>query len=151
VPKMHDQNDACAHHAWIKGLGHSLVRMSEVHVYPRYHRRHRSDEVGIGGVAKCRPERTEVRPPQLGKIDAPALAHPSSFIGESAMIIMDMPIEECSEPEPVVRPAKGAANGGFKPLKLTATLKRRALKRNLKNQKPRSNRSVVTSGTAGDV
>jgi hypothetical protein len=67
------------------------------------------------------------------------------------MTIMNMPIEECSEHEPVVRPAKDAANGGFKPLKLTATLKRRALKRNLKNQKPRSNRGVVTSGTAGDV
>jgi hypothetical protein len=61
-----------------------------------------------------------------------------------------MPIEECSEQESVVRPAKNAANGGFKPLKLTATLKRRALKRNLKNQKPRSNRGVVASGTNGD-
>jgi hypothetical protein len=67
------------------------------------------------------------------------------------MTIMNMPIEECSEQEPVVRPAKHAANAGFKPLKLTATLKRRALKINLKNQKPRSNRGVVTSGTEGDV
>jgi hypothetical protein len=72
VPKMYDRNDACADHAWVKGLGHSLVRMSKVHVYPRYHRRHRSDEIGIGGVARCRLERAEVRPPQSGKIDAPA-------------------------------------------------------------------------------
>jgi hypothetical protein len=56
---MHDRNDACADHAWIKGLGHSLVRMPEVHLYPRYHRRQRSDEIGIGGVEKCRLECTE--------------------------------------------------------------------------------------------
>ena len=68
VPKMHDRNDACADHAWIKGLGHSLVRMSKVHVYPRYHRRHRSDEIGIGGVAQCRRECAEVGPPQLEKL-----------------------------------------------------------------------------------
>src|ERR1700731_2967833 len=60
VPEMHDQNDACADHGWIKGLGHSLVRMSQVHVYPRYHRRQRSDEIGIGGVAKSRLACTEV-------------------------------------------------------------------------------------------
>jgi hypothetical protein len=66
------------------------------------------------------------------------------------MTIMNMPTEQCSEQEPVARPAKNVANGGFKPLKLTATLKRRALKRNLKNQKPRSSRGVVTSGTEGD-
>jgi hypothetical protein len=69
VPKMHVQNDAYADHARIKGLGHSLFRMSKVHVYPRYHRRHRSDEIGIRGLAKCRLERTEVRPVQLAKID----------------------------------------------------------------------------------
>jgi hypothetical protein len=62
---MHDRNDACADHAWIKGLGYSLVRMSKVHAYPRYHRRHRSDEIAIGGVVKCRLECTEVRSPQL--------------------------------------------------------------------------------------
>jgi hypothetical protein len=48
--------------------------MSEVHVYPRYHRRNRPDEIGIGGVAKRRLESTEVRPPQLAtltKINAP--------------------------------------------------------------------------------
>jgi hypothetical protein len=72
-------------------------------------------------------------------------------MGESAMTITNMPIEEYSEQELVVRPAKDAGHGGFKPFKLTATLKRRALKRNLKNQKPRSNRGVVTSGTEGDV
>jgi hypothetical protein len=62
------------------------------------------------------------------------------------MTITNMPIEEYSEQELEVRPAKDAGNGGFKPFKLTATLKRRALKRNLKKQKPRSNRGV-TSGT----
>jgi hypothetical protein len=67
------------------------------------------------------------------------------------MTITDIPIEEYSEQELVVRPAKDGSNGGFKPFKLTATLKRRALKRNLKNQKPRSNRGVVTSGTENDV
>jgi hypothetical protein len=120
--------------------------MSKVHVYPRYHRR-RSDEIGIGGMAKCRLERTEVRPPQLGKIDAPTFWPTSSFTGESAMTITSMPTEECSEQERVVRPVKNAGNGGFK--LLTATLKRRALKRNLKNQKPRSR--VVTSGAESDV
>jgi hypothetical protein len=139
VPKMHDQNDACADHALIRGVGHSLVPISKVHVYPRYHRRHRSDEIGIGGMAKCRLE--------LGKIDAPTFWPTSSFTGESAMTITSMPTEECSEQERVVRPVKNAGNGGFK--LLTATLKRRALKRNLKNQKPRSR--VVTSGTESDV
>jgi hypothetical protein len=67
------------------------------------------------------------------------------------MTITNIPIEEYSEQELVVRPAKDARNGGFKRFKLTATLKRRALKRNLKNQKPRSNRGVVTSGTESDV
>jgi hypothetical protein len=142
VPKMHDQNDACADQALIRGVGHSLVPMSKVHVYLRYHRRHRSDEIGIGGVAKCRLERTEVRPPQLA-----TFWPTSSFTGESAMTITSMPTEECSEQERVVRPVKNAGNGGFK--LLTATLKRRALKRNLKNQKPRSR--VVTSGTESDV
>jgi hypothetical protein len=47
VPKMHDQDDADADHARIKGVGHSLVRMSKVHVYPRYRRRHRPDEIGL--------------------------------------------------------------------------------------------------------
>jgi hypothetical protein len=72
-------------------------------------------------------------------------------MGKSAMTITSMPTEECSEQEPVVRPAKRAGNGGFRPLKLTATLKRRALKKNLKNQKPRSGRGVVTSDTESDV
>ena len=56
------------------------------------------------------------------------------------MTMTSMPTEECSEQEPVVGPAKKAGNGGFRPLKLTATMKRRALKKNLKNQKPRSGR-----------
>jgi hypothetical protein len=68
-------------------------------------------------------------------------------MGESAMAIRNMPIEDDSEQELVVGAAKDAGNGGFKPFKLTATLKRRALKRNLKNQKPRSDRGMVTSGT----
>jgi hypothetical protein len=151
VPKMHDQKDVCADHGWIRGLGHSLVRMSKLHVNPRYHRRHRSAEIGIGGMAKCRPECIEPRPPQSGKIDASAFWPTRSFIGESAMTITSMPTEKCREQEPVVRPTKNAGNGGFKRLKLTATLKRRALKRNLKNQKPRSSRGVVTSGTESDV
>jgi hypothetical protein len=67
------------------------------------------------------------------------------------MTITNMPIEESAEPELVVRPAKYARNGGFRPSKLTATLKRRALKRNLKNQKTRRDRGVVTSGTESDV
>jgi hypothetical protein len=67
------------------------------------------------------------------------------------MTITNMPIEEYAEPELVVRPAKHAGNGGFKPSKLTATLKRRALKRNLKNQKPRADRGAVISGTESDV
>jgi hypothetical protein len=144
---MHDQNDACADHALVKGRGpfaRSNVGSARV---SRYHRRHRSDEIGIGGMAKCRLERTEVSLPQLGKIDAPAFWPTSSFTGESAMTITSMPTEECSEQKRVVRPVKNAGNGGFK--LLTATLKRRALKRNLKNQKPRSR--VVTSGTESDV
>jgi hypothetical protein len=67
VPKMHDQNDAYADHVRIKGLGHSFFRMSKVHVYPRHHRRHRSDDIGIGRLAKCRFERTEVRPIVVGR------------------------------------------------------------------------------------
>jgi hypothetical protein len=67
------------------------------------------------------------------------------------MTITSMPTEECGEQEPVVGAAKNAGNGGFKLLKLTATMKRRALKRNLKNQKPRSGRGVVTSGTESDL
>jgi hypothetical protein len=67
------------------------------------------------------------------------------------MAIRNMPIEEYSEQELVVGAAKDAGNGGFKPFKLTATLKRRALKRNLKNQKPRANRGAVTSGAEGDA
>jgi hypothetical protein len=49
------------------------------------------------------------------------------------MTITNRPIEEYSEQEHVVRPAKDAGNGGFRPFKLTATLKRRALKRNQKD------------------
>jgi hypothetical protein len=79
VPKMHDRNDACADHAWIKGLGHSLVRMSKMHVYPRYYRRHRSDEIGIGGVGQCRRECTEVGPPQLEKMMRPRSGLTSLF------------------------------------------------------------------------
>ena len=71
-------------------------------------------------------------------------------MGKSAMTIPNMPIEEFSEQELVVRPAKDAGKDGFKPFKLTATLKRRALKRNLKNQKPRSNRGVVNAGPESD-
>jgi hypothetical protein len=66
------------------------------------------------------------------------------------MTITNRPIDEYREQELVVRPAKDAGNGGFKPFKLTATLKRRALKRNLKNQNPRSKRGVVTFGTESD-
>jgi hypothetical protein len=66
------------------------------------------------------------------------------------MTIPNTPIEEYSEQELVVRPAKDAGNGGFKPFKLTATLKRRALKRNLKNREPGSNRGVVNAGPEGD-
>ena len=66
------------------------------------------------------------------------------------MTIKNRPIEEYSEQEVVVRPWKDAGKDGFKPFKLTATLKRRALKRNLKNQKPRSNRGVVNAGPEGD-
>jgi hypothetical protein len=67
------------------------------------------------------------------------------------MTTTNVPIEEYAEPERVVRPAKDGGNGGFKPLKLTATLKRRALKRNLKNQKPRPDRGAVISDTESDV
>ena len=67
------------------------------------------------------------------------------------MTITKLPIEEYAEPELVVRPARDARNGGFRPSKLTATLKRRALKRNLKNQNARSDRGLVTSGTESDV
>jgi len=145
---MHVQTDACAHHALIRGLGNSLVPTSKVHVCPRYHHRHRSDKIGIGGMTKCRLECTEVRPPQFGKIDAPTFWPTSSFTGESAMTITSMPTEECSEQERVVRPVKNAGIGGLK--LLTATLKRRTLKRNLKNQKPRSSPGVVTAGTESE-
>ena len=124
--------------------------MSQVHLYPCHHRRHGFDEIGIGRLAECRVDCTEVRPPQLGKLMRPR-SGPGYFIGESAMTITNMPIEEYAEPERVVRPAKDGGNGGFKPLKLTATLKRRALKRNLKSQKPRADRGAVVSGTESDV
>jgi hypothetical protein len=49
------------------------------------------------------------------------------------------PIGEYSEQELATRPAKDSAgNDRFKPLQLTATLKRRALKRIQKNKKPRA-------------
>jgi hypothetical protein len=66
------------------------------------------------------------------------------------MAIRNMPIEEYSEQDLVVRAAKGAGNGGFKPFKLTATLKRRALKKSPKNRKPRANGGAATSGAQGD-
>jgi hypothetical protein len=59
---MHDQNDAYADYAGIQGVGHSFIPMSKVHVYPRHHRRHRPDDIRIGRLAVCRPERTEVKP-----------------------------------------------------------------------------------------
>jgi hypothetical protein len=66
------------------------------------------------------------------------------------MTIRNRPIGEYSEQEIMVRPMKDAGKDDFKPFKLTATLKRRALKRPLKNQKPRSNRGVVNAGPEGD-
>ena len=67
MPKMLDQNDAYADYARIEGLGYPFIRMSKVHVYPRYHRRHRPDEIGIGGLVACRLERTEVKPIVVGR------------------------------------------------------------------------------------